>query len=399
MPNGVSGPLGVFNAERVFELLFNTAGEGLVVVARDGRILLHNPRLNDMFGYAPGELDMRPMEILLPDDLRERHVQHRANYDAHPVQRSMGIGMDLHGKRKDGTIFPVEVSLNQFLVGEERFVMGLVTDITMRHQAETELLRSRQDLEERVEQRTAQLRTAEANVRNALEKERELHTLKSRFVAMASHEFRTPLSTIMSSADLIDRYAVGTDDRVMKHVARIRGKVREMIAMLDEFLSLERIEQGYVAPIPAEFDIRDQCLELIEELYGMAKPGQTIGHDHSGPSDVRLDKQMVSNMVSNLLTNAIKYSPPGKAVHLTTRVSDGRLRITVRDEGIGIPQEDQQHVFERFFRGSNASTIQGTGLGLNILKGYLDLMGGSISFSSAPGNTLFNIDLPQKMDL
>lgn len=398
MPDSGKSPLGELHAESVFKLLFDTAGEGLLVVDRQGRIVLHNPRLNAMFGYAEGELDMRSMELLLPDALRDAHAEHRAKYDQHPVQRSMGIGMELRGKRKDGTIFPVEVSLNHFTIGKGRFVMGLVTDITMRHKAEMELLRSRQDLEERVEHRTAELRAAEANVRSALEKERELHTLKSRFVAMASHEFRTPLSTIMGSADLIDRYNADADEKVTKHVVRIRGKVREMIAMLNEFLSLERIEQGHVVSSPSELDIVHLCIELIEELRALAKPGQTINYDHKqGPSAVLLDKQMLSSSITNLVINAIKYSPEGKPVRLITEVADGRLRIAVQDEGIGIPEEDQQHLFERFFRGNNASTIQGTGLGLNIVKRYLELMGGTISFTSTPGNTEFIVDLPQKM--
>src|SRR5690606_15443103 len=180
--------------------------------------------------------------ICLPYYWRHRHGQLLSNYDHRTVQHPMGLGMDLWGRRKDGSVFPVEVSLNHFSVDGVRYVMGLVTDITLRRAAETALQRTNQELERRVEERTAQLREAERNVREALEKEKELHALKSRFVAMASHEFRTPLSTIMSSVDLIARY-VENDERVGKHVARIRTKVREMTAMLNEFLSLEKIEQ------------------------------------------------------------------------------------------------------------------------------------------------------------
>ncbi len=382
---------------RVCQLLFTTAAEGLVVVDALGAILMHNPRLNVMFGYVEGELVGSPIEVLLPDAVRSRHVAHRAAYEAKPVQRSMGMGMDLWGKRKDGTVFPVEVSLNHFVVDDVRYVMGLVTDITLRRKAEEELERSNQELEDRVEQRTAALREAEANVRRALEKEKELHALKSRFVAMASHEFRTPLSTIMSSVDLIGRYTEAVpDEKVEKHVARIRGKVREMTAMLNEFLSLERIEQGQVVCAPVELDIVHLCIEMIEELRSLAKAGQSIDYDHLGPErNVTLDRQMLSNVITNLVTNAVKYSPEGKQVELRTSIARGRLSLTVKDEGIGIPAEDQQHLFERFFRGSNATTIQGTGLGLNIVKRYLDLMDGTIRFESAPGNTVFTVELPQ----
>ena len=384
---------------RVCEMLFIYAAEGLVVVGPDGKILMHNPRINDMFGYQADELVGERIEVLLPDAIRERHVEHRSSYAKNPVQRSMGIGMNLSGKRKDGSVFPLEVSLNHFLVDGERFVMGLVSDITLRRAAEDALLRSNQELEDRVEQRTAALREAEHNMRAALETEKELHALKSRFVAMASHEFRTPLSTIMSSVDLIHRYTEEQqDDRVVKHVDRIRAKVREMTAMLNEFLSLERIEQGQVVFSPVELDIVHVCIELMEELRAQTRSGQSIDYDHA--SDVRsvtLDRQMLSNVISNLVTNAIKYSPEGKQVVLHTRIEKDRLHISVQDQGIGIPAEDQQHLFERFFRGSNATTIQGTGLGLNLVKRYLELMKGTIHFASAPGRTTFTVELPQHL--
>lgn len=397
MRKGAGNALGNVDLGRVSELLFSTAAEGLVVVDAKGTILMHNPRLNAMFGHGENELVGEPIEVLLPDAVRARHAGHRDAYNARPVQRSMGIGMDLWGKRKDGSVFPVEVSLNHFTVDDDRYVMGLVTDITLRRQAEEELQRTNQELEDRVEQRTAELRSAERSVREALEKEKELHALKSRFVSMASHEFRTPLSTIMSSVDLIARHSSDApNEKVDRHVARIRNKVREMTAMLNEFLSLERIDQGLIECTPVELDVVHQCIELIEELRPLAKPGQAIDYDHEGASrDITLDRQMLGNIITNLVTNAVKYSPENTHVALSTRIADGRLTITVKDEGIGIPQEDQQHLFERFFRGGNATTIQGTGLGLNIVKRYLDLMGGSIGFTSRPGRTVFTVHLPQ----
>ena len=391
-----TGSFKAANVERIGQLLFTTAAEGLVVVDSDGRILLHNPRLNAMFGFAEGELLGSTVETLLPDAIRGRHAAHRDAYLKKPVQRSMGIGMDLWGQRKDGSVFPVEVSLNHFTLDGQRFVMGLITDITLRHQAELELQRTNQELEDRVEQRTAELREAEHSVREALEKERELNTLKSRFVSMASHEFRTPLTTIMGSADLIGRYALG-DEKVEKHVARIRSKVREMTAMLNEFLSIERIELGQVNVNLAEFDIVHHCIEQIEELRGLAKPGQSIDYDHSGDErTITSDRAMLGHVITNLVTNAVKYSPEQAPIELSTRIGNGMLTITVEDRGMGIPKEDQQHLFERFFRGSNVMTVQGTGLGLHIVKRYLDLLGGTISFVSEPGRTVFTVQLPQR---
>ncbi len=383
---------------KIYSMLFSAAAEGLVVVDGTGRIRLQNPRLRELFGYEAEELIGQPVEVLIPMPVRHKHSQQRQHYHEHPAQRPMGIGLDLMGQRKDGSTFPVEVSLNNFEVEGQRYTMGLVTDITRRRIAEQELHKANSDLEDRVEQRTTELREAEKNVREALEAEKELNALKSRFVSMASHEFRTPLTTIMSSVDLITRYTDGPQqENIEKHLARIRGKVRELTAMLNDFLSLEKLEQGLVTITPADTDVVHLSIELIEELRSLAKRGQEIQFDHTGTDRlVHHDRGMLTNIISNLLSNAIKYSPENRPIRLLTNLQNGILQVRVEDQGIGIPMEDQQHMFERFFRASNAFTVQGTGLGLSIVKRYLDLMGGHIGFSSIPGQgTTFTVELPQ----
>ncbi len=383
---------------KIYAMLFSAAAEGLVVVDSTGKIRLQNPRLRELFGYTENELLGQPVEILIPMPIRHRHQKQRQHYHEHPAQRPMGIGMDLLGQRKDGSTFPVEVSLNNFEVEGERYTMGLVTDITQRRSAEQELYRANTELEERVEKRTSELREAEKNVREALEVEKELNALKSRFVSMASHEFRTPLTTIMSSVDLITRYTDGAEkEKIEKHITRIRTKVRELTSMLNDFLSLEKLEQGLVTITPSGVDVVHLSIELIEELRSIAKRGQEIQYDHSGPDRmVHHDRGMLTNIMSNLVSNAIKYSPENKPIRLLTHLESGRLRITVEDQGIGIPEEDQQHMFQRFFRASNAFTVQGTGLGLSIVRRYLDLMGGTIGFTSVSGQgTTFTVELPQ----
>jgi PAS domain S-box-containing protein len=370
----------------------------LVVVDANGMICLANPRIGELFGYEVKELLDQPIEILIPGTTRDRHVKQRSAYQKDPHQRPMGQGLDLQGERKDGSTFPLEVSLNHFQVGDQRFVMGLVSDVTQRRSVELELQRTNADLEERVDTRTAELRLAEKSVREALEAEKELNALKSRFVSMASHEFRTPLSTIMSSVDLIARYSDGPQrDKVERHVSKIRGKVRELTTMLNDFLSLDKLEQGMVRCTASELDVVHLCIELVEELRNLTKSGQEIIYNHEGTErNVMQDRQMLGHLLSNLVSNAIKYSPENKRIELTTSVANGVLQITVSDEGMGIPLEDQQHLFERFFRASNAFTVQGTGLGLNIVRKYLDLMGGTIHFTSEPGKgSVFTAQLPQ----
>lgn len=382
----------------IYGMHFSSAAEGLVVVDGTGSICLCNPRFGELFGYEPKNLLGRPIEVFIPSAVREKHQLQRNAYQRDPHQRPMGQGLDLNGQRSDGSTFPVEVSLNHFNVEGERFVMGLISDVSRRRRAELDLQRTNAELEERVEQRTADLKRAEQSVREALEAEKELNALKSRFVSMASHEFRTPLSTIMSSVDLIARYSEGPQrDKVERHVSKIRGKVRELTTMLNDFLSLDKLEQGMVRCNPQEVDVVHLCIELVEELRSLCKPGQELDYDHEGSErSVQQDRQMLAHVLSNLVSNAIKYSPEDKRISLTTRLMDGLLHVEVKDEGIGIPVEDQQHLFERFFRASNAFTVQGTGLGLNIVRKYMDLMGGTIGFISEPGKgTTFTAQLPQ----
>ncbi len=383
--------------ERVREMLFTSAAEGLVLVDRTGAIRMNNPRLLDLFGYNEGELLGRSIEDLLPDSFRHEHQHLRKGYNAMPAKRHMGRGRDLYGKRKDGSVFPVEVGLNHFTVDGELYVMGLVTDITERHRVEEELHRTNTELEKRVDARTAELAKGARAVEVAYQREKELNVLKSRFVSMASHEFRTPLSTIMGSADLIARYADGPgSEKVNKHVQRIKTKVRDLTAILNDFLSFERIEQGDVPAIPEHIDVVHLCISLIEELRGMAKPGQTLEYDHgTDERSVLLDRGMLVNTITNLMTNAIKYSPDNSAVHLGTAVEKGSLSLSVIDHGMGIPMSDQAHLFEPFFRAQNVLTIQGTGLGLHLVKRYLDLMGGQIHYTSTPGKgSTFTVQIP-----
>lgn len=385
--------------ERVREMLFSTAVEGLVLVDREGAIRMHNPRLLELFGYEEGELLGRPIELLLPGSLRAAHRHHRASFNASPAKRHMGHGRELLGLRKDGGEFPVEVGLNHFSVDGELYVMGLVTDITERKKVEEALQRNAVELEKRVEERTAELAKGARAVEVALEREKELNALKSRFVSMASHEFRTPLSTIMGSADLIARYAeAGEPDKIIKHVKRIRTKVRDLTSILNDFLSFERIGQGEVHPVPEQLDIVHFCIGLMEELRGAARAGQALEYDHeSEDRSIALDRNMLLNTITNLVTNAIKYSPEGGSIALRTSIERGELRITVADHGIGIPYEDQPHLFTPFFRAQNVLTTQGTGLGLHLVKRYVDLMGGKITFTSIPGKgSTFHMAIPGK---
>ncbi len=234
-------------------------------------------------------------------------------------------------------------------------------------------------------------------LREALDKEKELSELKSRFVTMASHEFRTPLSTILSSASLIGKYnEPGHLSNRIKHIERIKSSVHNLTSILNDFLSLGKLEEGKIYCTPVEFDITDFVSEIVSELKELTKPGQKIIQSHKGTnSKVLLDKNLTRNICINLLSNAVKYSSENSPIEFLTTLNENELIITVKDFGMGIPEPEQQHIFERFFRANNAANIQGTGLGLNIVKKYVELMGGTVSFESvADKGTTFTVILP-----
>jgi len=238
---------------------------------------------------------------------------------------------------------------------------------------------------------------AEEEMRRALKKERELNELKTRFVSMASHEFRTPLSTILSSVSLIDRYTASIEEpKRVKHVERIKSSVRNLTGILEDFLSLTRLEEGHVDPRPEWFDPSPFLSSVAEEVEGLTKENQKIDFQSSGGEEVFLDKHLLRNILTNLLSNAIKYSGSGTTIRVTAEVSQAHFTLSVADQGIGIPEVEQAHLFERFYRANNASNIQGTGLGLNIVQKYISLMNGNISFESRENEgSTFTVSCPR----
>lgn len=237
---------------------------------------------------------------------------------------------------------------------------------------------------------------AEQQLELALKKEKELSELKSRFVSMASHEFRTPLTSILASADLIGIYSERRDfEKQRKHVWRIKSSISNLTSILNDFLSLEKLESGKINCEAEPLDLIEFVEETKEELKLIAAEKQKIHFKHQGSSTVCLDHHLLKNVLINLLSNAIKYSPNGEDVYLTSENENGKLVLKVIDHGIGIPEKDQGRMFSRFFRASNTTAIKGTGLGLTIVKRYIDLMGGTVSFFSVPNQeTVFIVEIP-----
>lgn len=236
---------------------------------------------------------------------------------------------------------------------------------------------------------------------SALKAEQDLNELKSRFISMASHEFRTPLSAILSSAILIGKQnKFGMEERRKKHVNRIRTHVKHLVVILNDFLSLSKLEEGMVRVKGQYFELVQFCKLVIDEMETTKKEGQHIQLKYKDPIiPVFLDQKLLSHIVINLLSNALKYSEEGNKVIFEIQQTGETVKLIITDQGIGIPEEEQNNLFKRFFRADNATNIQGTGLGLHIVKQYTDLMRGKISFISETGKgSTFTLQLPQNLD-
>jgi signal transduction histidine kinase len=322
------------------------------------------------------------------------------NYHRTGIGKIIGIGREVKGLKKDGSVFPFKLSISEIFLRDRRIYTGIIHDLTAQKKAQEELRHLNQELETRVEQRTLELKKATEKIRKALEKEKELSELKSRFVSMASHEFRTPLSTILSSVALMSRYVHANEpSKLEKHLNRIHSSVNHLKNILDDFLSLSKLEEGKIGVNPEKFDVAALARNVRDNMQLVTKPGQTIEYAEAGETIwVTLDKMAVENVMINLLSNAIKYSPENKKILLSTRWQNGNIHLMVKDEGIGIPAAEQNHLFERFFRAKNALNIQGTGLGLNIVKRYVELMEGEIGFESEEnvGTTVY-VKLPESI--
>jgi PAS domain S-box-containing protein len=384
--------------------LFENATEGIVLVNQMGEIVLANPSAGRMFGYEPDELIDQPIEILIPDRFSAHHHHHRNGFYQKPSNRVMGQGRDLYGKRKDGTDLPVEISLSHYKKEDQLFVIAFIVDITKRKEIEASMLQQKRELEKitdkirqlnaslevKVEERTLILKEAlqkleqsQLELSEALDKERQLNEIKSRFVSMASHEFRTPLSTVLSSASLLAKYKTGDEqDKRDKHIQRIKNSVNHLNDILEDFLSLGKLNEGKVDKVADQVSLKEVILDTMDEMKGILKKDQYFDFRCDSDCNACTDKKLFKNILINLISNASKFSDEGKKILIDSKVVDDNVKVSVTDEGIGISDEDQQHLFSSFFRGANATNIQGTGLGLHIVKSYIDLLGGDVGLKS-----------------
>ena len=397
--------------------LFENATEGIILTNGRGHIVLANPAAERMFGYEARELQNLPVEVLIPGNFRPGHKALREGFHKKPSNRSMGAGRDLFALKKNGEEFPVEISLSHYKKNEELFVIAFIVDITLRKEVEQTLVKKQNELEnvtfeirklnteleKKVDERTYILKEAlekleqsQTELHEALDKEKQLNEIKSRFVSMASHEFRTPLSAVLSSAALLSKYTKEDDqEKRNKHIDRIKDSVKHLNDILEDFLSLGKLDEGRITADPHEFNLLEMINETLVDVKVVLKPGQNFNFKYGGEEKINADKKLLRNILINLISNAAKFSPEDSPITISVKSDGEKNVITVSDKGIGISQKDQEHLFTMFYRASNVTNIQGTGLGLHIVKRYLDLINGTVNLQSALGKgTSITITFP-----
>jgi protein-histidine pros-kinase len=355
-------------AEQKFRGLLEAAPDAMVIVGRDGRIALTNSQMERLFGYPREELLGQPVDMLVPERYRSAHAQHRGNFFGQPRARSMGAGLQLSGRRRDGSEFPVEISLSPLETEEGLFVSGAIRDATERRRFEQTL--------------------------------QDASRLKSEFLANMSHELRTPLNGIIGFSELLIDGKAGELNAAQKEfISDVLASGRHLLRLINDVLDLSKIEAGKMDLVPEVFDVAPAVEEVCSVAAGIAgsKSIRLLRKVAAEVAQVGLDRHRFMQILYNLLSNALKFTDAGGEVEVRLGRRGEALEIQVRDTGIGIRAADLAKLFVEFQQlDSGASRRhQGTGLGLVLTRRLAELHGGSVHVESQPGQgSTFTVLLP-----
>lgn len=354
-------------AKEHVESILNSTSDGIFLSTPDGRITQTNAAFVSLFGETRGAL------ANLSQMAQGEHADTLRQALAEVITGRRPVRIEVVCRKADGVSFDADIALSPVKAfwTQQANVIGSVRDMTQRRQLE-------------------------ADLRDALEKEKELLALKTRFVSMISHEFRTPLATIQSSSDLLKRYQARMgEERRLQQLDSIQTQIRHLTQLLDDILTISRAESVGMEFLPAPMNLSDFCARLVDDFRPIAADHQFIFETDCDCHAVPADSQLLRRAVINLLSNAAKYSPPGSPIYVYLSHHDRAIRLTVQDFGVGIPAEDMPRLFEIFHRGRNVGNISGTGLGLAITKLAVEAHGGTIEVDSKPGaGTRFTVVLP-----
>jgi PAS domain S-box-containing protein len=399
------------DSEEKYRKLAQTASDSIITIDKDGLIISWNEAAEKTFGYSSNEVIGKEMQLILPPKHRQTHTIAFDELKAGREPRILGRTTTIEAMRKNGNKFPIELSLSSWNTKNSVFYTAIIRDISERAKAELELETYRNHLEELVKLRTLELNKAnealrrkiekdeemEMMLQQSLQKEKELNEMKSKFISTISHEFRTPLTTIFSSTELIQVYGERwTLEKRNELFDRIKKAVNYLTRLLDDVLTIGRTETGKISFQPEEVQLKDFALECLQDVRPLmsGKHKARFNYDTT-QSSFSLDPKLLRFILNNLLSNAIKYSPDGGKVELKIFDVRDQLVIEVRDEGIGIPSEEIEKIFQAFYRTKNTGIIAGTGLGLAIVERAVLLHNGKIAVQSEINKgTTFTISIP-----
>jgi PAS domain S-box-containing protein len=417
--------VGLYDNNKFLQSILETAIDSIIIINDRGIIIILNKSAADLFAYTKEELLGQNISILTPEPHRSNHDSYIDNHLRTGINKIIGIGREVEGVRKDGLKFPIRLAISKFILHDKIYFTGVIHDLSAQKEVENKLWYLNKNLETLVDSRTGQLQESiqqlsasnmyleeeiaarkviEAKLKDkeqellaSLEKERDLNLLKSRFVSIASHEFRTPLANILSSINLIDKYQNDESiDKRNRHIQKIKNNIHYLNGVLNEFLILTRIEESRLEIRMEEFSLHELLAEVIEDFEQIKKPGQLINFISTEESTlIYSDKTCLRHIMNNLIANAIKFSGESSSIHIRLDKKENSYQLVIADTGIGIPEEELKFIFDIFYRATNVLNIPGTGLGLNIVKKYLDAIHGSIQIESFAGKgTTITITLP-----
>ena len=406
----------------VFDTLFEAISEAVIVVDEFQKIKVINSSAEKIFGYHQSEILEKPLSILIPKEHKENYENHFNSFLNYEEKRQMGKGDDIYAIRKNKNVFPIEVGLNPFEIQGKKYIMVLVVDVTLQKRKNLEILELNTKLENSVRERTRRLSDtveklekmnkqldeenkkrieAETKAQITLKKERELNNLKTKFLSMVSHEFKTPLTGISVSTMLLGKYNLTKQQKKRdKYLAIINSKVHYLNSVLNNFLSIEKLDKKGIKYNITTFNLKKVMDEVVTSSNLLFKEGQEIVYISNFDNvSIHQDQKIIELTLSNLLSNAIKYSFEHTKIFIAVAKDEENTVIRIIDRGFGIPKKEQKNIFKRYFRAENVLLIEGTGIGLNIIKTHIENLGGTIIFKSEENKgTTFIVTIPNKFN-